>query len=99
MAKAKHIPLRSCAACGQKRPKADLLRIVRTPEGRVNVDLVGKEKGRGGYLCPSQECWSLGLTKNRLDCVLRAPLGEQDRTALQAYSQGRFQPASTGDVR
>ena len=77
MAKAKHTPLRSCAACSQKRPKAELLRIVRTPEGRVTVDLVGKEKGRGGYLCPSQECWSLGLTKNRLDYVLRAPWGSR----------------------
>jgi predicted RNA-binding protein YlxR (DUF448 family) len=48
--KVKKIPLRTCVVTGEKLPKKDLLRIVRTPEGEVIVDLTGKANGRGAYL-------------------------------------------------
>jgi predicted RNA-binding protein YlxR (DUF448 family) len=99
VAKVKHIPLRSCAACGQKLPKRELVRIVRTLEGQVEVDPTGKKAGRGAYLCPREECWKRGLKKNRLDHVLRSPVMEQNRETLVAYYQEQLKPTGIGDVR
>ena len=99
MDRGKHVPLRSCAACGQRLPKRELIRIVRTIEGRVEVDPTGKKAGRGTYLCPREECWEQGLRKGRLDHVLRYPLPEQDKGALSVYYQKQLKPTSVGDVR
>ncbi len=54
--KIKKIPQRTCLGCKTVRPKKELVRIVRTPEGEVVVDPIGKKAGRGAYTCPSQEC-------------------------------------------
>ena len=85
VAKGKHIPLRTCIACGQRLPKRDLVRIVRTLEGKVEVDLTGKKAGRGTYLCHGEDCWKQGLKKSRLEHALRSPLLEQDKAALFAH--------------
>ena len=53
---AKKIPMRMCVGCRQMRPKKELLRIVRTPEGEVLADRSGKASGRGAYLCPTVDC-------------------------------------------
>ena len=95
----RHVPVRSCATCGQKLPKRELIRIVRALDGKVEVDPTGKKAGRGTYLCPSEKCWKQGLKKSRLDHVLRTPLLEQDREALFVYYQEQLKPASIGDVR
>ena len=52
----KKIPQRMCVGCREKRNKKELIRIVRTPELDVLVDLTGKKSGRGAYICPNQEC-------------------------------------------
>ncbi len=92
MAKVKHVPLRSCAACGQRLPKRELVRIVRTLEGKVEVDPTGKKAGRGTYLCPGEDCWKQGLRKSRLEQALRSPLLEQDKAALLAHYQEQLKP-------
>ena len=56
MLKPKKIPMRMCVACHEMKPKKELQRIVRSPEGEVSIDQVGKEPGRGAYLCASVEC-------------------------------------------
>ena len=99
MQKAKHIPVRGCVTCGERLPKRQLIRIVRTPAGKVLVDPTGKIAGRGAYLCPKEECWSRGLRKARLEHVLRAPLPEQDREALSLFYHEHLKSASIGDVR
>ena len=85
MATPKHIPVRSCAACGQRFSKRDVTRIVRSAEGNIEVDNTGKQPGRGSYLCSSEECWQNGLKKRRIDHALRSPLLERDREGLMAY--------------
>src|SRR5439155_18913344 len=50
----KHIPERSCVACDTVRPKRHLVRLVRTADGRVEVDPTWRKSGRGAYLCPAQ---------------------------------------------
>ena len=47
----KKLPVRMCSGCGQHFPKKDLVRVVRSPQGELSVDLTGKKSGRGAYLC------------------------------------------------
>jgi len=82
----KHIPERTCIACRQIRPKRELVRIVRTPGGKIEVDPTGKGAGRGAYLCRQPVCWQDGLVKKRLEHALRAQLTPEDREGLLGYA-------------
>jgi len=84
---AKHIPQRTCVACGEVRPKRELVRLVRVAGGGVEVDPSGKKAGRGAYLCPALDCWQTGLKKGRLEHVLRTTLTEDNRERLIRYGQ------------
>lgn len=81
-------PQRTCVACRQEGDQSSLVRIVRTAEGRAQVDERGKAPGRGAYLHPSAACWQRGLA-GPLQGALRVTLEEADREALRAYA-GRF---------
>lgn len=83
----KHVPERTCIACRQKRPKWEMVRIVRTPEGNLEIDSRGKKAGRGAYLCKQQSCWEAGLTKKRLEHALKAEIGTEQRSGLLEYSK------------
>ena len=52
----KKIPMRMCAGCGEHKPKKELVRVVKSPEGEVSLDLTGKKPGRGAYVCRSADC-------------------------------------------
>lgn len=52
----KKIPMRRCAGCGQSRPKKELIRVIRTPEGAIELDRTGRSNGRGVYICPNVDC-------------------------------------------
>ncbi len=82
----KHVPLRTCVVCRQVRGKRELVRVVRTPAGNVQVDLTGKLAGRGAYLCRAQACWGPALKGNRLSAALKAPLTGEDAEALAAFA-------------
>lgn len=56
MTRTKKTPLRKCLGCGEMKPKTELVRLVRSPEGDVSLDLTGRKPGRGAYLCPSLSC-------------------------------------------
>lgn len=85
--KDKHVPQRTCIACRESRPKGDLIRVVRTNEGEVEVDLSSKRPGRGAYLCPKKDCWAVGLKGNHLEHVLRTKLSSDNRQALMDYGK------------
>ena len=74
--KVKKIPLRMCTGCMEMKPKKELIRIVKTPEGEVCVDLTGKKSGRGAYICKSIECleksFRKGYTSKDDKCMLPA---------------------------
>ncbi len=82
-----HIPLRTCVLCGVKSDKRDLVRLVRTQSGRVEVDNTNKVQGRGAYLCHRRICWDGALKKNRLDHKLKGPLSNEDRLNLKEFAQ------------
>lgn len=53
---AKKIPLRQCVGCGEMKSKKEMMRVLKTPENEIVLDLTGKKNGRGAYLCISSEC-------------------------------------------
>jgi uncharacterized protein len=83
--KPRHIPLRTCIACGDSRPKRELIRIVRTPDGHVVLDPTGKKSGRGAYLCAKRSCWEPALRKGKLEREFGVTLSPEDRAELEAY--------------
>lgn len=52
----KKIPLRLCVGCQEMKPKFELIRVIKTPEGEVTLDATGRKNGRGAYLCKNEEC-------------------------------------------
>ena len=54
--KGKQIPLRTCIACREEKPKREMLRVVRNADGKIDLDFSGKLPGRGAYLCDSADC-------------------------------------------
>jgi predicted RNA-binding protein YlxR (DUF448 family) len=65
--------------------KRGLVRVVRTPEGAVEVDPTGKRNGRGAYLHASRACWDAALTRKSLQHALKAEIRDADRDALVLY--------------
>ncbi len=53
---AKKIPLRQCIGCGEQKSKKEMMRVLKTPENEIILDLTGKKNGRGAYLCKEKEC-------------------------------------------
>lgn len=77
MTKTRKISLRICIGCQGKKPKKELVRIVRTPQGEVTVDLSGKKAGRGAYICPQSGCMKKALKGKRLEKNLQHPISEE----------------------
>lgn len=65
--KTRKIPLRICIGCREKKPKKELIRVVRTPQGEVDLDPTGKKPGRGAYLCPRADCLKKAIKGRRLE--------------------------------
>lgn len=57
MMKTKKIPMRMCLGCGEMKPKRELIRVVKSKEVDISLDLTGKKSGRGAYICKSVECF------------------------------------------
>lgn len=70
----KKIPVRRCVGCNTQRPKRELVRVVRSQEGEVSVDLTGKKAGRGAYLCPSTACLAKARKAKRLERAFGVPV-------------------------
>lgn len=89
----KHTPLRSCIACRERFSKRDLVRIVRTPEGTIEIDLKGKRSGRGAYLCRNQQCWDAALQPRRLSQALKCRVHDKDVAALRLLAASLIEEA------
>lgn len=73
----KKVPVRRCVGCNAQKPKKELVRIVRSPEGEVGVDLTGKRSGRGAYLCPSASCLAKARKAKRLEHAFGVPVPDE----------------------
>ncbi|MNI18556.1 hypothetical protein D3C73_719700 [compost metagenome] len=69
--KPRKIPLRKCVACQEMMAKRDLIRVVKTPEDEVLIDLKGRKSGRGAYLCGKVSCFKLAKKSKALDRALK----------------------------
>ncbi len=57
----KKTPMRQCGGCKEMKPKRELVRVVKTPEGEIVLDLTSRKNGRGSYICKNVDCFSLAL--------------------------------------
>ena len=77
MIKKRKTPLRICIGCQEKMPKKELVRVVRSPEGNVVLDLTGKKSGRGAYICPREDCFKKAVKGKRLEKNLQQPISDE----------------------
>ena len=73
----KNIPLRTCMGCNEKKPKKELVRIVKNKEGQISLDKTGKAEGRGAYICDSVECLEKVAKSKRLEKALESQISEE----------------------
>ena len=73
----KKIPTRRCTGCGEHFPKNTLIRVLRTPEGEVVLDLTGKRSGRGAYICKSRDCLKKARRAKRLESSLECSIPDE----------------------
>ncbi len=82
--KVKKIPMRQCLGCNEHKPKTELLRVVRSPEGEISLDFTGKKSGRGAYLCRDIKCMRRARKSKRLDRTLEVTIPEAVYDAMEA---------------
>jgi uncharacterized protein len=91
----KHVPMRTCVACRQERPKRQLVRVVASPDGCVQIDLTGKADGRGAYICPSPDCWVQAIDRKVLDGALKTTLAPEDYVRLRLFADANLSEAAS----
>lgn len=79
----KKVPLRKCLGCMCSFPKKDLVRVLKTPEGAVIIDLSGKKSGRGAYICKNSQCLKKALKAKRIQSNLEIEIPEEIITELE----------------
>ncbi|OHW62801.1 hypothetical protein EUAN_05850 [Andreesenia angusta] len=75
--KTKKIPLRRCVGCNESKPKKELVRIVKSKEGEIAVDLTGKANGRGAYICRDSECLKKAMKSKRVERALETQIPDE----------------------
>ena len=85
----KRVPLRMCAGCGEMKPKKELVRVVKPPEGEISLDLTGKKAGRGAYVCPSPECLKKARKNRRIERSFQCRIPDEIYDAMEAELEKR----------
>ena len=75
-------PLRQCTGCGEMKPKRELVRVVKSPEGVVSLDRSGKANGRGAYICHNAECYKKAVKARRLEKAFSMQIPENVSEAI-----------------
>ena len=81
--KPKKIPMRMCVGCREMKPKKELIRVVRAPDGTLSMDPVGKKPGRGAYVCRQEACLLRAIKQKQLERQLEVRMTEEVAAALQ----------------
>ena len=85
----KKIPMRQCLGCREMKPKSELLRVVRTPEGNVTFDSRGRASGRGAYVCREASCLQKAVRSKALERSLGVPIPQELLEALAAQQEAQ----------
>ena len=80
---AKKIPLRQCIGCGEMKGKKEMMRILRTPEGQICLDITGKKNGRGAYLCKQEECLKKARKNKGLERAFQMSMPDEGYCLLE----------------
>ncbi|MGI6367911.1 MAG: RNase P modulator RnpM [Anaerolineae bacterium] len=93
-------PQRTCVGCRSTTSKRELVRLVRTAEGRIEIDPTGKRAGRGAYLHANRACWRRALDQKLLARALKMTICEEDAAALRAHAETlpEAEPETVDDV-
>ena len=84
----KKLPTRTCSGCGAKMAKSEFVRVVRSPEGEVSLDLTGKKNGRGAYLCQSVECLKKARKTRKISRSLKCEIPEELYSGMEEMLKG-----------
>ena len=84
----KKIPLRQCLVCREMKPKRELIRVVRSPQGEISLDFHGKKPGRGAYLCPDPACLKRIRKSRALERAFDLPIPDAVYDALAQEMEG-----------
>lgn len=82
--KAKKIPLRMCTGCGQMFDKRTLVRVVKSPDGEISLDLTGKKSGRGAYVCKNAECLKKARKKKAFERAFSTQISDEVYAKMEA---------------
>lgn len=80
---AKRVPLRQCVGCGQMKGKKEMIRILKTPEDEICLDVTGKKNGRGAYVCRSRECLQMARRNKGLERSFKMSIPNEVYDALE----------------
>ena len=83
----KKIPMRQCLGCREMKPKKELIRVVRSPEGEISLDFRGKANGRGAYVCPDPACLKKAIRAKALERALETRIPEEIYALLTAQME------------
>lgn len=87
----KKTPMRMCTGCREMKPKKELIRVVKTPEGEIKLDTVGKLNGRGAYICKCKECLQKAQKSNALsrafECQVSSEVYSQLERSIESIEQ------------
>ena len=86
--KPRKIPMRQCLGCNEHKPKAELIRVVRSPEGAVSLDLTGKKSGRGAYICRDIKCLKKARKSGRIAHNLECEISHEVYDSMEAELTG-----------
>lgn len=84
----KKIPVRQCLGCREHKPKPELIRVVRSPEGTVSLDAKGRKPGRGAYICPDPACLKRAVKSKALERAFQAPVPPEVLDTLTRQLEG-----------
>lgn len=79
----KKVPLRKCTGCGEMKPKKELVRVVKIPEGEISLDPTGKMNGRGAYLCKDPQCLRKAQKSKRIEKALSCTVPDEIYNKLE----------------
>ena len=71
------VPMRQCLGCREMKPKKELIRVVRSPEGEISLDFRGKKNGRGAYICSNPDCLKRAVKSKALERALSSAVPEE----------------------
>ena len=84
----KKIPMRQCLGCREMKPKKELIRVVRSPEGEISLDFKGKASGRGAYVCPDPKCLKKAIKARALERAFSAQIPPEIYERMESQMEG-----------